>query len=405
MKKVKFIHAADIHLDSPMIGLQALPESIFRRLQDSTFKAFRQLIDAAILHQVDFVILAGDIFDNEDRSIRAQVFLRKEMERLAEKGIPVYIVHGNHDHLSGNWNEIKYPSNVYIFGESVETKEIILKDNVVIHIHGFSYRERHIFERKIRDYERKAGADFDIGILHGNMEGNNEHGNYAPFHLKELLEKEFDYWALGHIHKRNILHQDPFVVYPGNIQGRNKKETGIKGCYLVSLQENSSELQFIETGEVLWIDLFLDASKIVNFDSLLQLIQGEMSGIRREGKGVIASLTLQNLDSGVLGTAAVTDVLELLQEDERDEGSFVWPANIKVEEKLHWEREELAKDSDFYGELFKVMEDFEGIEQILAPLYNQHGAKKLLSPLTKDEMEGIRQEAETLLIQRLLKNG
>lgn len=405
MKKVKFIHGADIHLDSPMIGLQSLPENIFKRLQKSTFKAFQHLIDAAIFHNVDFIILAGDIFDNADRSVRAQVFLRKEMERLAEKGIPAFIVHGNHDHMGGNWNEITYPSNVYIFGENVEAKEYISKDGVVIHIHGFSYNERHIFDRKIHDYQRSPGADFHIGILHGNMEGNSDHGNYAPFHLKELLEKEFDYWALGHIHKRNIIHQEPPVLYPGNTQGRNKKETGEKGCYLVTLQDSNPVLQFIETSEILWEDLLIETTDVTSFDGLLQLIQEKMSGIRREGKGVIVNLTLQNLASEVMGTVSVNELLELLQEEEKEEISLVWPAHIELQERIHWKREELSRDSDFYGELFKVMEEFRSLEQTIAPLYNQQVAKKLLTPLTSDEMEYIRKEAENLLIKRLLKNG
>lgn len=404
MKKVKFIHGADIHLDSPMIGLQSLPENIFKQLQESTFKAFRNLINAAILHEVDFVILAGDIFDNEDRSVRAQVFLRKELERLEEKGIPVFIVHGNHDHLGGNWNEIAYPSNVYIFGETVEIKEIVLKNRIVVHIHGFSYHERHVFARKIQEYQKQKNADYHIGILHGNMEGNSDHGNYAPFQIKELLEKEFDYWALGHIHKRSIVNKEPLIVYPGNTQGRNKKETDEKGCYLVTMQDTNSELQFIETSEVIWTDLIFDASSISCFDELFQYIQEEMSSQRREGKGIIVSVKLLNLDSEVLGTDSVSELVELLQEDEKDEKSFVWLTRIQVEEKIHWSKEELAMDSDFYGELFKVMDELRAIEDTLSPLYNQHNTKKLLPKLSLDEMEEIRKSAETLLINRLLKN-
>lgn len=404
MKKVKFIHGADIHLDSPMVGLQTLPENIFKQLQESTFKAFRNLIDAAILHEVDFVILAGDIFDNEDRSVRAQVFLRKQLERLEEKGIPAYIVHGNHDHLGGNWNEIVYPSNVHIFGETVEVKEIVLNNNVVVHLHGFSYRERHVLERQVRNYQKKTGADYHIGILHGNMEGNSEHGNYAPFQLKELLEKEFDYWALGHIHKRSIVYKEPFIVYAGNTQGRNKKETDEKGCFLVNLQKTNSELQFIETSEVIWTDLILDATNISHFDHLLQYIQVEISKQRREGKGIIASVKLLNVDSELIGADSFAELVEILQEDEKDEKSFVWPARIQVEEKVHWSKEKLAMDSDFYGELFKVMDELGSIEETLSPLYNQHNTKKLLPKLSLDEMEEIRKSAETLLINRLLKN-
>lgn len=404
MKKVKFIHGADIHLDSPMVGLKTLPENIFNRLQESTFRAFRHLIDSAIHHRVDFVILAGDIFDNEDRSVRAQVFLQREMERLAEVGIKAYLVHGNHDHLRGNWNQITFPSNVHVFGETVETMELLV-NNAVVHLHGFSYHERHVLERKITHYEQNAGvADFQIGILHGNMEGSTDHGNYAPFQIKELLEKSYHYWALGHIHKRAILHEDPPIVYSGNTQGRNKKEKGKKGCYLVTLHESGSHLEFIETGDVIWNEILLDVSNIISIDKLLEAIREQMNDHRREGKGILTSLIVKNLDLESTGSFVKDELLEMIQEDEKEESSFVWPISIHMEEKIHWTRDELAGGSDFYGELFQVINEFENIEETLASLYNHHHARKFLSSLSKDEIEEIRSEAETRLIKYLLSN-
>src|SRR4051812_21862531 len=122
MKRITFIHAADLHLDSPMTGLTHLPKPIFERIKDSTFAALKTLTEAAIKHQVDFVIIAGDLFDEEDRSVRAQTRLRKEMIRLYEHNIPVYIIHGNHDHLNGTWIHLDMPANVHIFSEKVEMK-------------------------------------------------------------------------------------------------------------------------------------------------------------------------------------------------------------------------------------------------------------------------------------------
>ncbi len=176
------------------------------------------------------MILAGDLFDEEDRSVRAQTRLRKEMMRLNEYNIQVYIIHGNHDHLNGSWIHLEMPENVHIFGEKVEWKTFS-NGNVKVQLYGFSYPARHVTESMLTHYVKQDGADFDIGILHGHGEGISEHGVYAPFHVKELVAKKFDYWALGHIHKREFLYEQPYVVYPGNTQGRNKKEKGNKGCY------------------------------------------------------------------------------------------------------------------------------------------------------------------------------
>lgn len=404
MKKISFIHGADIHLDSPMLGLQSLPAHIFQRLQESTFKAFKRLVDAAILHQVDFVVLAGDLFDLEDRSIRAQIFLLKEFERLLRDDIEVLVVHGNHDHLSGQIHGIHYPKNVHIFDSNVDVKRIKTKDDVVVHLYGFSYPERHVYERRIDDYHLQTGADYHIGILHGNLEGGHEHGNYAPFHMQDLLAKNFHYWALGHIHKRTLLHKEPPILYPGNTQGRNRKETGSKGCYLVQLQETDSKLEFIETSDVIWLDLTIDVSSCLTHDALYQACTAELENVRREDKGILVSLTLRNMRENEFESFDLEELLEVIREEERDSKAFVWPISLEGEKKLRWKREELAVDSDFYGELFKTMDEMNDLEEVLSLLYKHPGAKKHLLKLSDADVEEIKKEAETLLIERLIRN-
>jgi DNA repair protein SbcD/Mre11 len=389
-----------------MVGLRFLHPNIFKRLQESTFQAFKNLVDLAIAHQVDFVILAGDLFDNENRSIRAQVFLRKEMERLEQEGIDVFLVHGNHDHLGGNWTEIKWPSNVHVFGEQVEVKKFETKNQTIVHLYGFSYPERHVLDRKINDYHLVTGADFHIGILHGNMEGNQEHGNYAPFHISELLEKEFHYWALGHIHKRALLHEEPPILYPGNTQGRHKKETEVKGCYLVNLNESGAELLFSETSDVVWKEIEIDAANCYTFNELYQLVQESIESERIDGKGVIANINIVNLSLDAKDiSSGIDELLEMIQEDEKDMESFVWPNTMDVQEQVYWEKEELAKSSTFYEELFEVMGQFDELEKMLSPLYKHPNARKLLTPLTESEQNELVKEAQTLLIERLLRNG
>ncbi|MFE8696269.1 exonuclease SbcCD subunit D [Cytobacillus sp. FJAT-53684] len=400
MKELTFIHAADLHLDSPMIGLKDLPQRIFRKLQESTFDALSKIVDSAIYHQVDFVILAGDLYDGEDRSIRAQTRFIKEMERLAERNISVFAIHGNHDHMEGNWTHLPMPENVYIFPHELETKSFLNKRDTSVNLYGFSYPRRHVYERMIQHYGKQEGADFHIGLLHGQLEGNNDHGNYAPFTLKELLEKGFDYWALGHIHKRNQLNSQPPVIYPGNIQGRNRKETGVKGCYLVHLTDAGADLQFIEASTVIWEELTVDASNISTFHDIYMMCRGALENVRKDNKGMILTLTLENvtIPNQEFKSLVNGELLEMLQDGEKDEEAFVWVADVFAIEKMEWTREQLANESEFYQELFQTACKYGQDDQSISPLYDHPTARKYLENLSEEEQGELVEEAEKLLV-------
>ncbi|KAA9031642.1 metallophosphoesterase family protein [Niallia endozanthoxylica] len=405
MKEITFIHAADLHLDSPMTGLSHLPKDIFERLKDSSFAALRKIADAAIHYHVDFVILAGDLFDEQDRSVRAQTRLRKEMERLNAHQIQVYVVHGNHDHLNGTWVHLDMPENVHIFGGKVEVKAFT-KPNAVTHLYGFSYEKRHVMENRMPEYSKKDGADFHIGILHGHHEGASNHRAYAPFRLKELMEKNFDYWALGHIHKRAILHENPYVIYPGNIQGRNKKETGKKGCYLVTMNQLETKLEFIDTASIQWEQLLLNGQEVNQFQELYVLCQRAIEEKRLPGKGVLLSIALQNiqLDEKELTSVRNGELLQALQEDEREEDSFVWPIKLEVEQSFTWDRSQLEKESEFYAELFRVSDDMENITGSISQLFEHPTAGKFLPPLSEKEKQELKNQALHTLVSLLHKN-
>ena len=405
MKRVTFIHAADLHLDSPMSGLKHLPPSIFKKLQESTFEAFTKIVDSAIFHNVDFIILAGDLFDGEDRSIRAQTRFRKEMERLAECGIAVYAVHGNHDHMDGRWAHLPLPENVHIFSHEVEVAKHIAENGTSVHLYGFRYPKRHVAERMIDQYSRENGADLHIGILHGSFEGSSDHAQYAPFRINDLLEKDFDYWALGHIHKREILISQPPVIYPGNIQGRNRKETGPKGCYLVELDSSGAKTEFLEAAPVIWENAEIDASKSESYQEIYELCLSLIEEKRQNRKGTIINLTLNDVGLSDHELRSITngELLESLQEEEAEEESFVWISGLAVNEKRMWNKEKLAHESDFFSELFKTAGHFaEGSESALI-LYAHPLARRFLGELTKDDKQRIAEEAEALLVDLLHK--
>lgn len=404
MKQVTFIHAADLHLDSPMLGLSHLPQTVFKRLQESTFTSFTKIVDAAIKHKVDFVILAGDLFDGEDRSIRAQARFRKQMERLNSYQIPVYIIHGNHDHLDGKWANIALPENAVIF--PVEVKMHFLKqDSPTVSLYGFSYPKRNVTEKIINDYEKTGDADFHIGILHGQLEGNLEHGNYAPFTLHDLLDKQFDYWALGHIHKRAQLSIDPPIVYPGNIQGRHRKESGEKGCFLVTLTESDHRLEFLSTCDVIWEEMIVDGSNAKNLSDLYQLCRNTIEAIRREGVGILLTLTIEgvNFEEQQNELSDVGELLETLREEEKEEESFVWFVDLVIKGSKLLSREQLAGEADFFEELFKTSDTYQNWDECLAPLYHHPGVRRFLTQLTETEKQQLLHEAENQLLKKLIE--
>jgi DNA repair protein SbcD/Mre11 len=402
MKQITFIHAADLHLDSPMIGLSQLPIEIFERLKESTFVALRKLTGAAIKHQVDFVLLAGDLFDEQDRSVRAQMRLRKEMEKLAENHIPVFVIYGNHDHLNGDWIHLDMPKNVHIFGEKVEIK-VYKKKGIVTRFYGFSYATRHVMDSQLDKFVKQEGADFHIGLLHGYGEGSSDHGHYAPFHTKDLVDKKFDYWALGHIHKRSILHEHPYIVYPGNIQGRNKKETGKKGCYLVTMTTNDTKLDFIETADIQWESLQLDGQEATSFQELFILCQKTLEDNRKLGKGVLLSLTIQNVNLSDKERTSLLkgDLLQALQDEEQVEDSFVWPVQIGIEQSKVWNRSQLERESEFYYDLFQEADNLETVTESMVSLYDHPIARKYLPALSENEKKDLRHEALQTLIRLL----
>ena len=250
LSTIRFIHTADLHLDSPFKGMTGMPPARLNELRESTFTAFNRLIDYAVETSPDFILIVGDIYDGEDRSLRAQRRFQEGMEKLHEAGIPVYITYGNHDHLSGNWTRFELPPNVHEFSAEVEEVSLTVRGLDVV-LHGFSYPNRHVREEMISNYPTASDNEsFHIGLLHGSLAGNDTHAVYSPFTIRELQSKHYDYWAFGHIHQRQQLSEDPPIVYPGNIQGRHRNESGEKGFYEVELSKSDATLSFIPTSAI-----------------------------------------------------------------------------------------------------------------------------------------------------------
>jgi len=395
MKQIRFIHCADLHLGTPFVGIRHLPQRIYEEIRSATERSFTKIVDLAIEKRVDFMIIAGDLYDGEDRNIRAQLFFRRQMERLGKEQIPVFVVHGNHDHLGGNWTKLKWPDNVHIFPEQVTKKRYITSKGVVCHLYGFSYPKAHVGEKMIGHYQKEQGADFHIGILHGHDSNDVLHDPYAPFTIQELKEKEFDYWALGHIHRRQILAKEPLIIYPGNIQGRNKKETGDKGCYFVTLTETGTEAEFIATAPVIWEQVELK-NPVKSFDNLYEECLAIKERMKQRGKHTLLEITANRefLHPDVEPWFHSEELLEILQEGEEAEPVFAWIYSFGIVETF--QAAAVANDH-FFQEMEKVFSELQGLSEPLAPLYTHPRARKFLDTLTKREELEIMDRARQLL--------
>jgi exonuclease SbcD len=407
VKQIRFIHTADLHLDSPFIGLeQRLPPELFSRIRESTFRSFHKIIDEAINREVDFVLISGDLFDGEDRSIKAQARLQTEMNRLKQHGISVYLLHGNHDHLNGQWVSLEMPSNVHIFSSQVETIRHQTKEGTIVHLYGFSYDKRHVWERKINEYQKQEGADFHIGLIHGYEEsGKSGHQPYAPFSVNDLLEKQFDYWALGHIHQSKILHKEPYILYPGNIQGRHRKEIGAKGCYYVELDQTRTNLEFIETADILWKKEVMKLSEEESFHSFFQRLKRLIEDSRQTNQGVMLEIQLENVSNREIRDKITSgEILEALQDGEEINGSFVWVHQFVIDTQ---HQQKINGNHPFYREFEKQLASLtkEDWEEALSSLYFHYKTSRFLTDLTEEEKAEMLEEAKRWIQEGLAEEG
>lgn len=332
---MKFIHTADLHLDSPFLGLQDAPEDLWQSIQQSTFTSFERIVDDALKFKIDFICIAGDIFDRDQRSIAAENFFVRQCSRLQDANIDVYLSYGNHDYQMVTDETKVLPANVHVFGNQVETKTLKLADKTTVAISGFSYGSRWIDDDQTSEYPIKANVDWQIGMLHGALTGlKNPHDNYAPFTVQELLDKNYDYWALGHIHKRQILHRNPIIAYCGNAQGRHRNEAGPKGYYLVTEENQQLVPEFHETAPIDWQTISLELEETDSAAELVTSLQRQVELQVNDTKLTLVSIQLtgsEKLTDELIVQLDNGSILARLQSQIKDTATLkFWPYEAKI---------------------------------------------------------------------------
>lgn len=266
-----FLHAADLHLDSALHGLRRYAGAPAERLRTATRGAFMNLVDAARERAVAFVVIAGDVFDGELPDYNAALWFTAEVRRLTEAGIPLVLLRGNHDAESQVTKRLHLPPDVHEFRP--EAASTVRLPGLDVALHGQSFAVPHVQENLARGYPPPVPGVLNVGVLHTGLEGYEGHGRYAPCTAEDLRAKGYDYWALGHVHQREVLSRAPWIVFPGNLQGRHARELGPKGATLVHVDDGRVvDVEPLELDVARWVHVVLDLTGVASEDAALHAL-------------------------------------------------------------------------------------------------------------------------------------
>jgi DNA repair exonuclease SbcCD nuclease subunit len=273
---ISLLHAADIHLDSPLKGLDEHAPA--ERIRGATRRAFERLIVLALERRVDVVLIAGDLYDGEWRDFNTGLYLVGQLGRLRDANIPVFIIAGNHDAANKMTRTLRLPGNVHVLGHAAP--ETVRLDNLGVAIHGQSFARAAVTDNLAAAYPPAVPGWVNIGLLHTGLTGLEGHERYAPCTIEDLRARGYDYWALGHIHTRGTPCLDPTVAFPGNCQGRHIRETGEKGCLLTTIAPGRGvDAVFHRLDVVRWERARVDATDIATESELFDRVAAALDGL------------------------------------------------------------------------------------------------------------------------------
>lgn len=288
----KFLHAADIHLDSALSGLDRYEGAPAEQIRRASRRALQNLVRLAIDDNVAFVLIAGDLYDGDWPDYHTGLFFASEMARLREAGIPVYLIQGNHDAANRMTRQLRLPDGVRFL--ATDRPETLVLEECEVAIHGQGFATQAVMENLAIAYPRRLPNAFNVGILHTCVDGREGHDRYAPCSLDDMRHHEYDYWALGHIHKREEISRDPWIVFPGNIQGRHIRESGPKGCVVVTVDRGK-----VRTVEPHWLDVVrwqpctVDAAGAVDGDELIDRFRTQVIELSGDSDGRLLALRVE----------------------------------------------------------------------------------------------------------------
>ncbi len=416
----KFIHAADIHLDSPLRGLSRYESAPVEAIRDACRRAFKNLVDLAIEEKAAFVLLAGDLYDGDWKDYSTGIFLGRQMGRLNQHDIKVFAVAGNHDAANRMTKALDTPSNMKIL--SAGKVETVKLEELSVAIHGRSFKTQHVDENLAAGFCEAEKGLFNIGILHTSLDGREGHANYAPCALDDLRSKGYQYWALGHIHKQEIVSEDPFVVFPGCIQGRNIREIGPKGCIVVTVEDETvTQIEKISLDVLRWTQTEIDLTDIEEHRDVLEKVRLTIEQERESAEDRPLAMRIK-----LTGATKLSDQLAAFPERLEQQikalgaetaGDELWIERVENITTGKHDLETALTDDNVLGKLLKGIistpdnaDQIEGLEDKIAELRQkvppEAFGKDTSLDLNDDQIiKRITREAKKMLIGRMLETG
>lgn len=403
---MRFLHAADLHLDSPLRGLDRYEGAPVDDVRGATRRAFENLVATALSERVDLVVIGGDLYDGDWPDHNTGLFFVKGVAQLAEAGIPVAIVRGNHDAASKLTKSLRLPRNVHLLADT--KPETVVLDGIGVAVHGQSFVTPAVLDDLASAYPAPIQGCFNIGLLHTSLNGRPGHDNYAPTTLDVLRGKGYDYWALGHIHAAEIVLREPWVVYPGNTQGRDIRESGAKGCSLVSV-ENGVVLDHraIALDVMRWDKLLLDIATLPDLDSLLDAATVEIRRRLAQSDGRTLALRVRIAGSGPLHRmlAAQPETVEQQLRSAAIEASNaqVWIEKVELTTRPQLDLDRIAERDDPLGLLVRELRGL-ATDDVARSAVAEEAFRDLLQKLPVELREGanaLRLDAPDVLAELL----
>jgi len=365
LEPLRFLHTGDLHLDSPVGGLSAeAPQEVLALLRGATTEAWRRVVRAAIEHKVDFVVVAGDVFEAASPSLLGQTRFRDGLAELAAAGIASYVVHGNHDPLDGRaWApSLDFPAATHRFGTAAgEAVPVLRGGREIARVHGRSYPSAAVTDNFAAGFRADPAAPFSIGLLHTNVGDQPGHANYAPCSVDDLRASGMDYWALGHIHQPGQVLTDPPAYYSGIPQGRDPGELGARGCYLVEVDPaRRVTARFVATDVVRWHPLEVAITELGDDEALRAACRAAIDDAASEsdGRALVVRLRLSGrgpLHAAIVRTGYLDDLRQLLNEERGVVPPFVWIESVSDATRPEIDVEARRDAPDFVGDFLRTV--------------------------------------------------
>lgn len=379
---MKFVHAADVHLDSPLRGLDAYEGAPLEALHGATRRAFENLVQLCLDEQVAFLLLSGDLYDGDWRDFNTGLYFARQMARLGEAGIEVALVRGNHDAASRITRRLRHPSGVHCFSHG--HPETLALEGHGVALHGQSFSQPAETERLARGYPEPRPGWLNIGLLHTALDGREGHDPYAPCSVDELRARGYDYWALGHVHRREIVCEQPWIVFPGCLQGRHVHEAGPKGCTLVTVDDGRiASVEHREVDVLRWATVTVDAGDAPSEELLDARIRGALERAKGEADGRLLAVRVRLEGRASLHEAMVREPQRFVEqvralgiEAGTDE---LWIERVVLATEPSVSAEAQSDRADGVGDLLRVLEEVLANEALVSDLEREHA--KLLDRL------------------------